>query len=182
MIRIHLTRLALAAALPALLLTAPTAGAQAKTDEAFAKAFFDPQLVLKHANAIGLTAQQRKAILDELKTAQVALVPLQVDMAEPAIELQGIIEAPRVDEAKAMARIDQVLKIENEVKKRQAVFVIRVKNILTVEQQNKLRAIRDGDAKDSDANGAGDPLALLPRSGSGEGSGEEHDAAQPTTR
>ncbi len=178
--RIRLSRLALAAALPALLLTAVTAssaGAQAKTDEAFAKAFFDPQLVLKHANAIGLTPQQRKAILDELKTAQVALVPLQVDMAEPAIELQGIIEAPRVDEAKAMARIDQVLKIENEVKKRQAIFVIRVKNILTVEQQAKLRAIRDGDVKDNDANGAGDPLALLTRSGSGEGSS----APYPTT-
>ena len=152
MIRIRLTRLALAAALAALLLTAADAGAQAKTDEAFAKAFFDPQLVLKHATAIALTPQQRKAILDELKTGRVALVPLQVDMAEPAIELQGIIEAPRVDEAKALARIDQVLKIENEVKKRQAIFVIRVKNILTVEQQAKLRAIRDGESKDGDAN------------------------------
>lgn len=177
MLRIRLSRLALAATLPALLLTASAAGAQAKTEEAFAKAFFDPQLVLKHANAIALTAQQRKAILDELKAAQVALVPLQVDMAEPAIELQGIIEAPRVDEAKAMARIDQVLKIENEVKKRQAIFVIRVKNILTVEQQGKLRAIRDGEGKDGDANGGGDPLALLNRSGSDAG----NSASQPTT-
>ena len=110
------------ALLPALLLAAPVARAQAKADEVFAKAFFDPQLVLKHASAIGLTAQQRKAILDELKSTQVALVPLQVDMAEPALELQGLVESTRVDEARALARIDQVLKIENEVKKRQAIF------------------------------------------------------------
>lgn len=158
-----LTRLALAV-VPALLLTVPlarTAGAQAKPDDAFAKAFFDPQLVLKHANAIGLTAQQRKAILDEMKATQVALVPLQVDMADPALELQGIIEASKVDEAKALAKIDQVLKIENEVKKRQATFVIRVKNLLTPEQQGKLRAIREGGGGEEN-DGADAPRALFP--------------------
>jgi Spy/CpxP family protein refolding chaperone len=148
------------ALLPALLLAAPVARAQAKADEVFAKAFFDPQLVLKHASAIGLTAQQRKAILDELKSTQVALVPLQVDMAEPALELQGLVESTRVDEARALARIDQVLKIENEVKKRQAIFVIRVKNLLTADQQAKLRALRDGGAKEDDADGGGGLAAL----------------------
>jgi len=163
MFRRVFTRLALVA-MPALLLTVPLAtpvAAQAKPDDAFAKAFFDPQLVLKHANAIGLTAQQRKAILDEMKATQVALVPLQVDMADPALELQGIIEAVKVDEAKALAKIDQVLKIENEVKKRQATFVIRVKNLLTPEQQAKLRAIRDGGG--TEENDGGDaPRAPLP--------------------
>ena len=153
MLRPALSWLALAA-LPVVLLAAPVA-AQAKPDDAFAKAFFDPQLVLKHANAIGLTAQQRKAILDEMKATQVALVPLQVDMADPALELQGLIEAQKVDEAKVMAKIDQVLKIENEVKKRQAIFVIRVKNLLTPEQQAKLRAIRDGGAREGSDSGAG---------------------------
>lgn len=163
MFRRVFTRLALVA-MPALLLTVPLAtpvAAQAKPDDAFAKAFFDPQLVLKHANAIGLTAQQRKAILDEMKATQVALVPLQVDMADPALELQGIIEAGKVDEVKALAKIDQVLKIENEVKKRQATFVIRVKNLLTPEQQAKLRAIRDGGG--TEENDGGDaPRAPLP--------------------
>ncbi|MCC6929859.1 MAG: hypothetical protein IT359_12835 [Gemmatimonadaceae bacterium] len=157
------TRLMLAASMALLLaaVLATSASAQAKSDDAFAKAFFDPQLVLKHANAIGLTAQQRKAILDEMKATQVALVPLQVDMADPALELQGIIEATRVDEAKALARIDQVLKIENEVKKRQAMFVIRVKNLLTPEQQARLRAIREGGGEED--NDGGDTLrAPLP--------------------
>jgi len=163
MFRRVFTRLALVA-MPALLLTVPLAtpvAAQAKPDDAFAKAFFDPQLVLKHANAIGLTAQQRKAILDEMKATQVALVPLQVDMADPALELQGIIEATKVDEAKALAKIDQVLKIENEVKKRQATFVIRVKNLLTPEQQGKLRAIREGGSGEEN-DGADAPRALFP--------------------
>ncbi len=121
---------------------------QNKADDAFARALFDPQLVLKHAQAIGLTAAQRRSILDELKTAQIALVPLQVDMTEPALELTELLVGSRVDEAKVMLKIDQVLRIENEVKKRQAVFVIRVKNILTLEQQTKLRALREAESKD----------------------------------
>ena len=131
-----------------LVASASPAVGQNKADDAFARALFDPQLVLKHAQAIGLTAAQRRSILDELKTAQIALVPLQVDMTEPALELTELLEGARIDEAKAMVKIDQVLRIENEVKKRQAVFVIRVKNILTPEQQTKLRALREAESKD----------------------------------
>ncbi|MDP1859116.1 MAG: hypothetical protein Q8K82_10615 [Gemmatimonadaceae bacterium] len=131
-----------------LVASASPAVGQNKADDAFARALFDPQLVLKHAQAIGLTAAQRRSILDELKTAQIALVPLQVDMTEPALELTELLEGSRVDEAKVMVKIDQVLRIENEVKKRQAVFVIRVKNILTPEQQTKLRALREAESKD----------------------------------
>lgn len=144
-------------ALALLLAGAAPAAGQNKSDDAFARAFFDPQLVLKHAQDLGLTPAQRRSILDELKTAQVALAPLQADMAEPAMELAELIESTRVDEAKAMSKIDQVLRIENEVKKRQAVFIIRVKNILTPEQQARLRAIRDKEAKDGPAGESPSP-------------------------
>jgi Spy/CpxP family protein refolding chaperone len=131
-----------------LLVSSESAAGQNKSDDAFARALFDPQLVLKHAKEIELTAAQRRSVLDELKSAQTALVPLQVDMTEPALELSEMLEGSRIDEAKALAKIEQVLRIENEVKKRQAIFVIRVKNILTPEQQAKLRAIRDAEPRD----------------------------------
>lgn len=149
--------------IPAVVLSlavASAAGAQAKADDAFARAMFDPQFVLKHAQAISLTPTQRRGILDELKTAQTALAPLQVDMAEPALELVELLESTRIDESKALAKIDQVLKIENEVKKRQAVFVIRVKNLLTPEQQSKLRSLREAEWKGG--TGAPEPNAPLP--------------------
>jgi Spy/CpxP family protein refolding chaperone len=126
----------------------PAFAQQQKQDDVFARELFDPQLVLRHAQAIGLTPAQRRSILDEMKTAQVALAPLQIDMAEPALELAELLASPRVDEARVMAKIDQVLRIENEVKKKQAIFVIRVKNLLTPEQQTRLRALRDAESKD----------------------------------
>lgn len=134
----------------------PLSGQGTKPEDAFAKALFDPQLVLRNASAIGLTAAQRRTILDEIKSAQTALAPLQVDMTEPALELIELLGQPRVDEAKVLAKTDQVLKIENEVKKRQTSLLVRIKNTLTEEQQGKLRAIRKDEARGG-ADGDGTP-------------------------
>ena len=139
-------------ALVALVLAVLMAGANPvraqnpKPDDAFAQALFDPQLVLRHAQAIGLTAAQRRTILDDLRNTQVALGPLQANMTEPALDLVELLNQPRIDEARVTAKMDQVLKIENEVKKQQATLLVRIKNVLTVEQQARLRELRTADA------------------------------------
>lgn len=126
----------------------PAAGQNPKPDDAFAQALFDPQLVLRHAQTIGLSAAQRRTILDELKATQTALAPLQADMMEPALELIELLGQTRVDEARVLAKMDQVLRIENEVKKRQAGLLVRIKNALTPEQQSRLRELRKAEGSD----------------------------------
>jgi len=121
-------------------------GQNPKPDDAFAQALFDPQLVLRHAQSIGLTAAQRRTILDELKATQTSLGPLQAEMTEPALDLVDLLNQSRVDEAKVVAKMDQVLKIENEVKKKQATLLVRIKNVLTPEQQARLRELRSAEA------------------------------------
>ena len=123
----------------------PGAGQNPKPDDAFAQALFDPQLVLRHAQAIGLTPAQRRTILDELKATQTALGPLQANMTEPALDLIELLGQARVDEARVLAKMDQVLRIENEVKKQQAVLLVRIKNALTAEQQSRLRELRNAE-------------------------------------
>jgi len=140
------TRWVLTAVAAALLAAASPAGAQnPKPDDAFAQALFDPQLVLRHAQAIGLTPAQRRTILDELKVTQTALAPLQANMMEPALDLIELLGQTRVDEAKVVAKMDQVLEIENEVKKKQAALLVRIKNTLTPEQQARLRELRNAE-------------------------------------
>jgi Spy/CpxP family protein refolding chaperone len=131
-----------------LVIAAPAAGQNPKPDDAFAQALFDPQLVLRHAQDIGLTAAQRRTILDELKATQTALGPLQANMTEPALDLVELLGQPRVDEARVQAKMDQVLKIENEVKKQQATLLIRIKNVLTPDQQARLRELRRAENSD----------------------------------
>jgi Spy/CpxP family protein refolding chaperone len=116
--------------------------------DAFAEALFDPQLVLQNASAIGLSAAQRRTILDEIKATQVALAPLQADMTEPAMELVELLGQSKVDEARVLAKIEQVLRVENEVKKRQTALLVRIKNVLTTEQQVKLRELRKATRRD----------------------------------
>ena len=141
-----MTRWVLTAVAAGLLAAASPAGAQnPKPDDAFAQALFDPQLVLRHAQAIGLTPAQRRTILDELKATQTALAPLQANMMEPALDLIELLGQTRVDEAKVVAKMDQVLEIENEVKKKQAALLVRIKNTLTPEQQARLRELRNAE-------------------------------------
>lgn len=135
-----------------LVCSAPVAAQNPKPDDAFAQALFDPQLVLRHAQTIGLSAAQRRTILDELKTTQTALAPLQADMMEPALELIEMLGQSRVDEARVLAKMDQVLRIENEVKKRQAGLLVRIKNALTPDQQARLRDLRKSEGSDRRPN------------------------------
>lgn len=140
-----------------LALARPVTAQNSKPDDAFADALFDPQLVLRHSQAIGLTPTQRRTILDELKATQTALGPLQANMTEPALDLVELLGQPRVDEARVVAKMEQVLKIENEVKKQQAVLLVRIKNALTPEQQARLRELRSaetGGRKPDDGGGA----------------------------
>jgi Spy/CpxP family protein refolding chaperone len=132
----------------ALMCATPAAAQNPKPDDAFAQALFDPQLVLRHAQTIGLSAAQRRTILDELKTTQTALAPLQADMMEPALELIELLGQSRVDEPRVLAKMDQVLRIENEVKKRQAGLLVRIKNALTPDQQVRLRELRKSEGSD----------------------------------
>ena len=44
--------------------------------------------------------------------------------------------------------MDEVLKIENEVKKQQAKLLVRIKNALTAEQQARLRELRSTEGSD----------------------------------
>jgi Spy/CpxP family protein refolding chaperone len=135
----------------------PALGQNPKPDDAFAQALFDPQLVLRHAQTIGLTGAQRRIILDALKATQTELGPLQAEMTEPALDLVELLNQSKVDETKVASTISQVLTIENEVKKKQALLLVRIKNALTPEQQARLRELRNAEAagkKPDDGGGA----------------------------
>ena len=135
----------------------PVTAQNPKPDDAFAQALFDPQLVLRHAQAISLTAAQRRTILDELKATQTALAPLQANMTEPAFDLIELLGQTKVDEARVVAKMGQVLEIENEVKKKQAALLVRIKNALTPEQQARLRELRNAEDPGRKPDDGGSP-------------------------
>ena len=111
-------------------------------DDPLAKLLFDPQLVLKFASELSLQAAQRTTIINAIKAAQGDILDRQLEMAERHQELVKSMETMRVDEAAALAQADRVMAVEREMKRSQLQLLIRVKNALTQQQQDRLRELR----------------------------------------
>lgn len=122
---------------------APTPG-----DDPLARLLFDPQLVLKHAQELGLQGAQRTTIISAIKEAQGDLLDLQLQMAERHQELVKAVEASRVDESAALALADRVLGLERDMKRRQLQLLVRIKNALTREQQDRLQEWKKTDPRE----------------------------------
>ena len=134
-------RATLAATLLAIAIGAGGLGAQTPKagDDPLARMLFDPQLVLKHAQELGLQPAQRTTIVNAIKEAQGDILDIQLQMAERHQELLKAVESTRVDEAPALALAEKVLGLERDMKRKQLQLLIRIKNALTREQQDRLQ-------------------------------------------
>jgi Spy/CpxP family protein refolding chaperone len=70
---------------------------------------------------------------------QLKVVDLQWKMQDEAQKLTELVEGARVDEAQTLAQVDRVLGIEREIKRAHMALLVRIKNLLTPEQQEALR-------------------------------------------
>jgi Spy/CpxP family protein refolding chaperone len=104
---------------------------------------FPPELVMRHQAEIALGEEQRTALVREMQAMQSDLVPLQFEMSDAAGKLRAALDMPRVDEDKASALADRLMSLETRIKKRHLALMIRIKNILTPEQQSRLRELRE---------------------------------------
>jgi Spy/CpxP family protein refolding chaperone len=130
-------------ALIALALLAAAAQVNAAQPDELAQNLFPPDQVLKYREEIGLDDRQSKALKELVVQAQSRFVDLQWDLQGEAGKLALLLRSPRVDETAALAQVDRVLSEEREVKKAQLTLLIRIKNLLTPEQQQRLTTLRD---------------------------------------
>ena len=109
---------------------------------AFLRQLFPAMLIMQHQGDIGLTAAQRDAITKEMTDTQKAVVDLRWQLEEKTAALTKLLSAEKVDENAAMAQVDAVLKLEDQLKRLRLAFLIRVKNVLTPAQQDTLRKLQ----------------------------------------
>jgi Spy/CpxP family protein refolding chaperone len=102
-----------------------------------------PELVMQHQAEIGLNEEQKTALVHEMQALQSDLVPLQFEMSDAAGKLRAALATPRVDEEKAGVLADRLMSLETRIKRRHLALMIRIKNILTPEQQDRLRGLRE---------------------------------------
>jgi Spy/CpxP family protein refolding chaperone len=131
------------ALLPALLLAAAArAGSESEGEDPIAKRVFPPDNVLAHQQEIGLDETQRQSLRSEMQKAQKKFVDLQFELQGETEKMLQLLEERPVDESRVLAQADRILALEKEIKKTHLALLVRVKNLLTREQQAKLSEIR----------------------------------------
>jgi Spy/CpxP family protein refolding chaperone len=101
-----------------------------------------PELIMGHQAELGIDERQRDAILKEIEHAQTQFPRLQWQLQAASEQLSSLLDAPKIDEAKALAQAGEVMKLEIEIKKTHLGLLIRIRNLLTDAQRAKLQEIR----------------------------------------
>lgn len=131
---------------------------------------FPAELVMEHQGDIALEPAQRDAITKEIERGQAELVRLQWELSAEKEKLVKILDDPKVDEARSKAAATSLMDRENKIKAAHLSMLVRIKNLLTPAQQDKLRAFREAercvgapfDAKVLADVGVDPPLAPTP--------------------
>ena len=97
---------------------------------------------MRNQKAINLTADQQKAIKTEMQKSMSRFTELQWQQSAEEETMAGLMKQDHPDEKKVLSQLDKLLDIENEIKRLHLTSMIRIKNILTPEQQSKLREMK----------------------------------------
>jgi Spy/CpxP family protein refolding chaperone len=108
------------------------------------QAFYPPELIASHQQALGLTDEQRDFIRGEMQAAQAQFTGLEWDLKAEMGALVDIIARSPVDEERALAQLDRVMAVESQIKKMRLQLDIRIKNTLDPEQCRQLDELREG--------------------------------------
>ena len=118
----------------------------AQTDP-LAGAFFPPEVVLMAGDQIGLTQDQREAFRAHVEKTQPRSNELTERLTRETAAFSTLARQERVDEAALTAQLDKVLDAERDLKHLHIGLLVWIKNLLTPEQQAKLKEItKDGGA------------------------------------
>lgn len=114
----------------------------------FAGAFYPPELVLLARDRIALTQGQQDALRARMERTRTRSDELRAKLERETAAMAALVKQERVDEAAVLAQLDKVLEVEREVKHLHIGALVAIRNLLTPEQQAKLRGIaKDGAAQ-----------------------------------
>ena len=105
-------------------------------------AFFPPELIMAHQDAIGITDEQRKSIIKNVQKTQTIFTTHQWTLHAAMDRMGSLTHKTPVDEQAVLAQLAAILDVEREIKLLQVGLMVRIKNMLTEQQQAQLREIR----------------------------------------
>jgi hypothetical protein len=67
---------------------------------------------------------------------------MQWDLQKEMEKFKSLVEKENPAETQVLEQMERMLVIENKIKKRQITLMVRIKNLLSHEQQEKLRSLK----------------------------------------
>jgi Spy/CpxP family protein refolding chaperone len=117
-------------------------------EDPFGAFLFTPEEIMQHRRAIQLNDEQRDGITRLIEELQGRLVGLQWRLLDETEAVKEAMEGPRVDMDRIMDRFGKALNTEMEIKRVHLELLIRIKNILSPEQQRELTRLRSTDGSE----------------------------------
>ena len=124
--------------IPLIMIFATAGWAQKPDDNPVAHQLFPPELIMRFHQEINLDENQSQAMKEAIHGAQGKFLDMQWAMQGEVDKLTKLLKAHPVDEQAVMTQMDRVLDRERDIKKAQISLLIRIKNLLSEAQQNKL--------------------------------------------
>ncbi|HSP16086.1 MAG TPA: periplasmic heavy metal sensor [Thermoanaerobaculia bacterium] len=111
-------------------------------DDPIGRFLFPPELIMAHSQDIGLQDKQRDIVKSEVQKAQSRFFDLQWQAKEETDKMVKLLQQSPLDETKILEQADRVMSLEREIKRTHLSLLIRLRNMLTPEQQGKLQQYR----------------------------------------
>ena len=102
---------------------------------------YPPEIVLENRTALSLTDDQVSAITKEISGTHDKVSPVMDNLRTAGEQLRTILDKPQIDESAALAAASQIMDLERQVKLAHMGMMIRVKNLLSADQQSKMQGL-----------------------------------------
>lgn len=108
----------------------------------FMMELYPPELIMRNQTDLGLSDAQRSSIMAATRDTRNAVDPIQWELQGEQEKLTALVTAPTVDEAALLAQAETVMELEKQLKKQHLLLLVKIKNVLTPEQQAQAKSLR----------------------------------------
>lgn len=140
----------------ALLLQAATSAAQAigsnmdnarSNRQVLAMGLYPPDVIMRHQQTLGITDEQRSAMLELVKAFQTEVAELQWNLRNEQQQVREAFQQNTIESAAVMPQVERMVQMESDFKLAHFQLLIAIKNELTDAQiemiQQRLRQMRN---------------------------------------
>lgn len=114
---------------------------RAPLDQALEESLFPPTMILENQAKIGLSPVQRDSIRAAVRKFEMSTLENQWKLQDENDRFAEILKRPTPSEGTILDQLDRVLGAERELKRAQMAMLVRLRTILTPDQQTKLRTL-----------------------------------------